>query len=169
MHCEEPHFPPSHTNVQHSFGTEHELPAALHGPITCEQIFAPGSQLPVQHSLSAAQLSPTSLSVHELPLPPLPLLPAVPPVAPPAPGEPPELPPPPPVAPGSVMASVPEEPHPIAQSSDPKMATNAPSTSFLTPTSTRMGSSDTAPWLAAVALANGSSFENLRRIQRRLL
>jgi hypothetical protein len=166
VHCDEPHLPASHTNVQHSCGTEHELPAALHGPITCEQILAPGSQLPVQHSLSAAQLSPTSLSVHEDPLPPLPL---VPPVEPPEPAEPELLPALPPVAVGPVMASVPEEPHPMAQSPEPNTATKAPSTSFLTPTSTRLGSSDTAPWLAAVAWANGSPFENLRRLRRRLL
>jgi hypothetical protein len=112
--------------------------------VTCEQIFAPGSQVPVQHSPSAAQVSPTNL--HEGPLPPVPL-PALPPVAPPVPGEPDAPPddPPPPPEPGPVMASVLDEPQPMAQSPEPNRAIAAPTTSFFTPTSTEVGSFGNRP------------------------
>src|SRR5262249_47965572 len=70
VHCVAPHWPPLQTNVQHSWGIAQAVPAALHMLVTWEQIFAPGSQLPVQQSVSTEQVSPTNL--HELPDPPVP-------------------------------------------------------------------------------------------------
>jgi hypothetical protein len=120
---------------------EQATSAPLHWPpITVAQIFAPGSQVPVQHSEPTVQDSPTNFSVHAGPLPPVPTLPEAPPVAPPVPGEPappdaPDAPPPPPEEVPVVMASVLEDPHPMAQIPEPTKATTAPSTSFFTPTS----------------------------------
>jgi hypothetical protein len=89
VHCDEPHTPLSHTNVQQSCGMVQEPPADLHWPGTV-QTFVTVSQLTVQQSELLLHVIP---AVRQVPVPPAPAPPPAVPALPPAPSGPPPEPP----------------------------------------------------------------------------
>jgi hypothetical protein len=169
MHWVEPHMPALHTNVQQSPGAEHALPPPRQGPVCIAQTFAPGSQCPLQHSPSAAHMSPVNFNVHPArppAAPPLlepPLL--APPLAPPAPGPPSE--PADPPAPGPPDVSPLDElPHPMAQRPRLQKATTTQMTSFFTPSSTGSDCGfDAASWDSGGAVGKRLTSEKVEGIR----